>query len=119
MTTIEAMRMGIPRWMILAMPEDVEQIVVLACLEYRTPAQQRAARRYYLRELRRTQWERHPCKPTLKPSILRPSKSSSGYRTNPGAHRTARLKVNEEERRAIARKGARARWNEENSFKVL
>jgi hypothetical protein len=118
MTTMEATRLNIPRWMALAMPEDVEQIVALARLEFRTPAQQQSARDYYLRELRRTQWERRPCKPATKPPCLRPSKSSSGYRTDPAAHRTARLKVNADQRRAIARKGAMQRWNEETSSRA-
>ena len=114
MTTGQAVAMGIPRWMVLAMPEDVDQIVALAMLEYATPAQRRAARNWYLRELRRTQWERRPCKPAAKPSCLRPSKASSGYRTNPDAHKTARLKVNADKRRAIARNGATKRWNVES-----
>ena len=118
MTTGQAVALGIPRWMVLAMSEDVDQIVALAMLEYATPAQRRAARNWYLRELRRTQWERRPCKPAAKPSCLRPSKVSSGYRTNPDAHRTARLKVNADKRRAIARNGATKRWNVE-SFSSL
>ena len=121
MTTLEAVQAGVPRWMVLAMPEDVDQIIALSTLEYATPAQRRAARDWYLRELRRTQWERRPCKPAAKPSCLRPSKSaaSSGYRTNPAAHRTARLKVNAEQRRAIARKGASTRWNAESFSRAL
>lgn len=112
-----AFGLQIPRWMRLAMPEDVRQEVELAGLMGRTQAQRRAALRYRLRELRRTQWDRRPCRPANVPSALRPSKLANvtGYRTNSGAHRTARLKVNEETRRAIARKGAGAKWNVENS----
>ena len=111
MTTFDADQMGIPRWMVLAMPEDVAQIAALAGLAHHTPAQQRAARDYYLRELRRTQWERKPGKPAKRPACLRPSKTTSGYRTDTAAHRKARLKLNAEQRRAIARKGAQTRWN--------
>ncbi len=112
-----AFGMQIPRWMRLAMPEDVRQEVELAGLMGRTEAQRRDALRYRLRELRRTQWERRPCKVTRVPSALRPSKVSrvTGYRTNSGEHRTARLKVNEEIRRAIARKGAACRIAESSS----
>jgi hypothetical protein len=58
MTTAEAVALGIPRWMALAMPEDVAQIVALADLGFHTPHQRRVARDYYLRCLRRDQWER-------------------------------------------------------------
>ena len=42
--TLEAVQAGVPRWMVLAMPEDVDQIIALSTLEYATPAQRRAAR---------------------------------------------------------------------------
>jgi hypothetical protein len=96
MTTLDAIQYGIPRWMALShLSEDLEQILALVDLEYRTPAQRNMAIQYYVRELRRTQWERKPQAPTRKPSGLRPSKvaSASGYRTNSAAHRIARLKV--------------------------
>jgi hypothetical protein len=111
MTTGQAVALGIPRWMVLAMPEDVDQIVALADLEYTTPGQRRAARNYYLRELRRTQWERRPCNPARRPASLRPSKlaNTTGYRTDSARHRTARMTVNPETRRDIARKG-QATW---------
>lgn len=97
----------IPRWMRLAMPDDVTQEIALAALVGRTEAQRRDALLYGLRNLRRTQWERRPCKPTRVPASLRPSKiiSITGYRSDPDAHRTARLTVDPETRRAIARKG--------------
>ena len=115
MTTAEATSLNIPRWMVLAMPDDVDQIVAVSKLVYHTPVQQRAARDYWLRELRRTQWDRAPRRPSNKPPCLRPSKVAGGYRTDSGAHRQARLTVNPETRRAIARKGAAARWNAESS----
>jgi hypothetical protein len=40
---------------------------------------------------------------------------STGYRCNSAAHREARLTVDPETRRAIARKGAQARWTAEHS----
>ncbi len=109
--------MLVPRWMRLAMLEDVQQEVALAGLIGRTEMQRRAALQYRLRELRRTQWERKPCRPALVPSALRPSKVArvTGYRTDSGAHRIARLKINEETRRAIARKGAACRIAENSS----
>jgi len=116
MTTMDAARLNIPRWMVLAMPEDVDQIVALVRIEYRTPAQQRAAMMYYLRELRRTQWDRRPSRRARKPACLRPSKRASGYRRDPEAHKNARMAMTAEQRRAIARKGAQARWIEETSF---
>ena len=109
----------IPRWIRLAMPEDVTQEIALAGLLGRTQAQRHDALQFRLRELRRLQWERKPCKPTYKPHSLRPSKLAqfvTGYRHDSSAHRVARLKVDARVRRAIARKGAVQRWNAENSF---
>ena len=100
----------IPRWMRLAMPEDVAQIAAMVDLEYRTPEQRMAALRYELRELRRTQWERKPCKPARRPSALRPSKHASGYRTDSLQHKLARRFLSAERRVEIARMGAAARW---------
>lgn len=107
----------LPAWIRLAMPEDVAQEIALAALIGRTEAQRRDALRFRLRELRRTQWERRPCKPTHLPASLRPSKVQhvTGYRTDSRAHQTARSKVDSEVRRAIARKGATERWNAEIS----
>ena len=119
MTTAEATARGIPRWMVLSHLEpDVEQIFALVNLEYKTPAQRRQALRYYLRCLRRDQWERTPGKPIKRPSCLRPSKRASGYRTNSDAHRSARLQMEPQRRAEIARKGAQARWNAGTSFAV-
>lgn len=101
----------IPRWIRLAMPDDVQQEIALAALLGRTEAQCRDALQYRLRELRRTQWERRPAKPARAPQALRPSKLAkiTGYRTDSAAHRVARQKVNPKKRRAIARKG-QAAW---------
>lgn len=105
--------LSVPRWIRLAMPEDVRQEIALAALVGRTDAQRRDALLFALRNLRRTQWERQPCKPARAPQSLRPSKRAriTGYRTNSAAHSTARLTVNPETRREIARKGSDARWN--------
>lgn len=115
MTTAQATAQGVPRWMALChLNEDVEQILALVRLEFSTPAQQAAALRYYLRCLRRTQWERTPAKPVKRPHALRPSKISSGYRTDRQAHRETRLRMEPQRRVEIARKGAQARWNAES-----
>lgn len=108
LTTAQAVVIGIPRWMVLAMPDDVTQIAHLAEIEYATPAQRSASRRYYIRELRRTQWERRPCKPARKPSILRPSKRTDGYRNSASGHSAARMKLTPERRSEIARIAGRA-----------
>lgn len=105
----------IPSWIRLAMPEDVGQEIMLAGIIGRTEAQRRDALLFRLRELRRTQWERRPTRPTRVPSSLRLSriKAITGYRTDSGAHQIARLTVNPAVRRAVARKGAEARWRDE------
>lgn len=110
----------VPRWIRLAMPEDVAQEIALAALTGRTDAQRRDALQYRLRELRRTQWDRTPRRPARVPHGLRPSKlaTATGYRTDSAAHREARLKLTAVRRAEIARKGGEARWNAENSFAV-
>lgn len=105
-TTFDAVKLGIPRWMVLAMPDDVTQIVALVNLEYHTPRQRKTALNYYLKCLRRNQWDREPRKQVSKPAALRPSKIASGYRTDSTAHQKARLKVNQNTRSNIARMGA-------------
>jgi hypothetical protein len=101
----------LPRWIRLAMPDDVAQEIALAALLGHTEAQRRAALQFRLRELRRTQWERRPCKPAHRPPALRPSKLAgvTGYRQDSARHRTARMTVISETRREIARKG-QAAW---------
>ena len=108
----------VPRWIRLAMPDDVRQEIAMAALVGRTEAQRRDWLRYRLRELRRTQWDRAPRKAAQIPHSLRPSKISSitGYRTDSAAHRQARLSINAEERRAIARKGAMAIWHRDGQI---
>ena len=113
MTTEEAVSHGIPRWMMLShLVDDVAQILALVALEYNTPAQGSSLRlRYYLRCLRRDQWERRPTKRVPRPPALRPSKKSFGYRTSRDAHRSTRLQMEPHQRAEIAREGARARWS--------
>lgn len=100
------------RWMWLAIPEDVQQEIAATLIEF--PALAESARekliRYRLAELRYQVWNRDICRRPRVPSSLRPSKlaKASGYRTNSAAHREARLTINPETRRAIARKGALA-----------
>lgn len=110
MTTLQAVSLGIPRWMALShLSQDAEQIVALVNLEYHTPAQRQTALAYYLRCLRRDQWERRPLKPVKKPAALRPSKRASGYRHNPEMHRASRQKVPRVKRILIASAGGYAR----------
>ena len=115
MTTAQAVAAGIPRWMALSHLEpDVEQICALVKLEYKTPAQRQQGLRYYLRCLRRDQWERNPRRQVKRPAALRPSKKASGYRTDSDAHRSTRLRLEPNRRAEIARKGGKTRWNEES-----
>ena len=99
----------IPRWMRLAMPDDVAQIAAMVELMYHTPAQRATALRHELRELRRTQWERKPTRPARRPSALRPSKRTSGYMRDAQMKRAARYLIPAERRKEIARMGAAAR----------
>lgn len=102
----------VPRWMRLAMPDDVAQIEAIVAWQYRTQAQRAAALRYELRELRRTQWSREPRRRTRQPAILRASKlaATTGYRTDRTRHTRARAKVAPARRQEIARMGGRQRW---------
>lgn len=112
MTTAEAVARGIPRWMLLShLAEDVQQIAALVEIEYATPGQRSQALRYYLRCLRRDQWERRPVRPVKRPEGLKPSKrkKATGYRTNPERHRTSRAKVPRITRILIASAGGMAR----------
>ena len=110
LTTQEATNLKIPRWMVLShLAEDVAQIVALVDLEYHTPGQRKAAREFYLRCLRRDQWERRPCKAVPRPALLRPSKKADGYRTDSAAHKAARANMSPQKRSEIARMGAIAR----------
>ena len=110
MTTLQAVQIGVPRWMALALPEDCDQEVALVDLMYPhlTPLARREMIAYRMRRLRVEVWERRPCHTPRVPHGLRPSKlaTRTGYRTDSAAHREARLTLNAETRRAIARKGA-------------
>jgi hypothetical protein len=119
MTTLEAVQIGVPRWMALALPEDAAQEVALVDLLYLrlTPLARRQMIQYRMRRLRVEVWERRPCRAPRVPHGLRPSKltTRTGYRTDSAAHREARLTLNAETRRAIARKGASCRTAENSS----
>ena len=102
----------VPRWLWLAMPDDVAQEIALARLATRTEAQFRAMLRYRLRLLRRDNWDRWPKAHIKAPVCCRPSKIAAitGYRTDSAAHREARLtKVLADRRAEIAREGLYAR----------
>lgn len=107
---------GVPRWMVLALWEDVWQTVALIEWQYQsaTPAQRRDALRYALRCLRREVWERRPTRTPKTPPSLRPSKlrAVTGYRTDSARHRTTRNKVTAARRSEIAAMGAAARRKE-------
>ena len=122
MTTIQALQLGVPRWMALALPEDCEQEVALVDLLYPrlTPLARRQMIQYRMRRLRVEAWERRPCRAPRAPHGLRPSKlaTRTGYRHDSAAHREARLTLNPETRRAIARKGAQTVWSEESSSRA-
>jgi len=82
----EAAALGIPRWMRLALPEDVRQEVALTFVEYPnlTPTARRQLVRYRLARLRHEVWDRRPTRPPKTPHGLRPSKLARrrGYRRN-------------------------------------
>ena len=119
MTTLQAIQIGVPRWMALALPEDCDQEVALLDIEYPqlTPIARREMIRYRMSVLRRQVWERRPVPAARRPAGLRPSKlaTRTGYRSDSAAHREARLTVDPETRRAIARKGASCRIVESSS----
>lgn len=104
---------GVPRWMVLAMWEDVYQVASLIEWQYQsaTTAQRRDALRHALRCLRREIWERRPTRQPKVPPSLRPSKlrAITGYRRDPARHQTARTKVSAERRKQIAAMGAAAK----------
>ena len=119
MTTLQAVQIGIPRWMALALPEDCDQEVALVDLMHPrlTPLARREMIAYRMRRLRVEVWERRPCRTPRVPPGLRPSKlaTRTGYRTDSVAHREARLTLDPETRRAIARKGALCRIADSSS----
>ena len=81
------------RWMWLALPEDVQQEVAIALLEYPdlTASARERLIRYRLAQLRHQVWDREISRVPRAPAGVRPSKlaKSSGYRTNSAAHREA------------------------------
>ena len=110
MTTLEAVKIGVPRWLALSLPDDAAQEVALVDLMYPriTPLARREMIAYRMRRLKVEVWERRPCRTPRVPHGLRPSKlaTRTGYRTDSAAHREARLTLDPAVRRAIARKGA-------------
>jgi hypothetical protein len=102
-------------WLRPLAPDDWEQCVQIGAVDLtemgrqmRTLAVALGFRRRYSTQRRETSATADiPRKPDTRPSRL---KLRTGYRTNSAAHRTARLTVDVETRRAIARKGAEARW---------
>lgn len=106
---------GVPRWMALAMWEDVYQVAALIEWQYQsaTPAQRYDALRHALRCLRREIWDRRPTRQPKTPASLRPSKLAAvtGYRRDPARHQSARNKVDVERRKQIAAMGAAGRRN--------
>ncbi len=103
------------RWMWLALPEDVQQEIAMTLIEFPTLTASARERliRYRLAQLRHYVWDREISRVPRAPASLRPSKlaKASGYRTNSAAHREARLTINPEVRRAIARTGKQCRNN--------
>lgn len=95
MTTQQAVKRNIPRWLVLALPDDVEQIVAMVDFQYHTPAMRRVALTYELRKLRREVWDRQPSHRIKTPAALRPSKlaKAQGYRTDTARHVVARKKA--------------------------
>lgn len=113
-TTLQAMQLNIPRWIVLALPDDVSQIIELVNLEFNTPHRRKVALQYYIKELRRTQWDRIPTKRPKKPGEMKKSRQTSGYRYK--NHTESRLKVSKDRRIEIARMGGINRWKEGNSL---
>lgn len=100
-----------PRWMWLAMPDDVAHVLWIArAMHPGRPAAQRAEARYMLRELARTSWRREIGRPTNRPALCRPSKAAAvtGYRTDSARKQQARAKLSPERRREIAAMGGRS-----------
>ncbi len=113
--TLWATEHGVPRWMALAMWDEIRQVVALVDWQYQSasPVARRAALQYELRRLRYEIWDQ-PRRAPSRPSCLRPSKIATytGYRYDPAAHREARQKVDPAKRREIAKLGQIARQKE-------
>lgn len=103
-------------WLRERAPEDWEQCVEIGAIDLPEMGREMRAlavalgfrTRYGTQRSERSSTVDIPRKPDTRPSRLA---RRTGYRKDSAAHRTARLKVNEETRRAIARKGADARWS--------
>lgn len=95
MTTREAVERRIPRWLVLALPDDVDQVVAMVEFQYHTPTMRRVALTYELRKLRREVLDRQPRRQIKAPAALRPSKvaKAQGYRTDATRHSVARKKA--------------------------
>lgn len=80
------------RWMRLALPGDVQQLIALADLCETTEHRKAVLLDYLLRSLRHEVWDRVPTRAPRTPHILRPSKRAraTGYRTDSAAHSAAR-----------------------------
>lgn len=104
MTTADATRLAIPRWMALAAPDDVAQIVALVdAMRLPTEALRRRQLRHELRVWRHEVWDRVVTRRPRADAALRPSKrATSGYRTDSERHRAARMTLTSEQRRACA-----------------
>lgn len=110
--TAELAALGVPRWLRMALPDDVRQEVALAMLEYPdlSPAARRALIRWRCSRLRYEVWERTPRRAPSKPRNIQPSRLpiAAGYRTSASRHQAARMKLTPERRREIAALGQAA-----------
>lgn len=96
MTTEQGLCLGIPRWMVLAAPDDVAQIAALVdAMRLPTDAMRRRALRQELRLWRHEVWDRIVTRRPRADHGLRPSKvaRATGYRTDSVRHADARRKT--------------------------
>lgn len=102
MTTLEAVQLGIPRWLVLALPDDVAQEVELYRHEH--PGARgnalRAGLRLRMRSLRHQVWDREP---TPQPRHSRAPRPAVSAERRSEIGRLGRQKQLENQRRAIAR----------------
>lgn len=104
----------INRWLWIALPEDARQNVHLAFLLCGSHAKLQAVQqtfRFLMREMRRTMWDRKPCRKTSLPRALQPSriKKRTGWINDRAAKSRVRMVMPPERRREIATMGNRAR----------
>jgi hypothetical protein len=104
------------RWLWLALPDDCRQEQAIIDWLYAAFPQRtrRTMLSYRLRQLRHEVWDREPTRGPKAPPALRPSKLAriTGYRQDSTRHSQARMTIDPERRRAIARKGASCRTAE-------